>query len=80
VDVSSVGIDSGGRRLNAREAFSSFQVDQLRRHDMESTAIESQVEQLLPWHRPQVQRLVISTETRSEPFSGGTIDLETGGG
>jgi hypothetical protein len=47
---------------------------------MEFNAVESQVEELLPWHKPEVQRLVISTETRSEPFSGGTIDFEAPGG
>lgn len=47
---------------------------------MEPNLIEVQTGERLPWHKPQVQRLVISTETRSEPFSGGTLDFETHGG
>ena len=43
---------------------------------MESNVIELKAEERLPWHKPEMARLIVSMDTAFAPGSG--VDLEHG--
>jgi len=44
---------------------------------MEIMPTELKPEDRLPWHKPEIQRLIVSLDTASEVVSGGEIDAHS---